>query len=140
MQPPKKFYVYIVANHQPSHILYVGFTGDLNRHIWEHRNQLASGIASRCDNAHLVYYETFPCLDAAIAREKEIKAWSRSKKVKLVESANPHWRDLAADWQNTYTPKTNCAEVNPPPFGTEQAPRREGKCSNSQDDASEKTA
>src|ERR1700720_2020900 len=53
----------------------------------------------------LVYYERFFYPDAAISREKEIKGWRRSKKIKLIESMNPRWDDLAKDWENLYKPE-----------------------------------
>jgi putative endonuclease len=97
MRPPRRFYVYIM-------ILYVGITGDLRRRVWQHKNKLAPGFTSRYNLTQLVYYECFVHPDAAIGREKEIKSWRRSKKLQLIEAMNPHWEDLARDWQNTYKP------------------------------------
>ncbi len=70
----------------------------------EHKNKLVPGFTSRCNLTRLVYYQCFFYPDAAINREKEIKGWRRSKKIKLIESMNPHWHDLAEQWQDVYKP------------------------------------
>jgi putative endonuclease len=85
-------------------VLYVGITGNLQHRVWQHKNNLAPGFTSRYNLTRLVYCECFIYPDAAIAREKEIKGWRRRKKIKLVESTNPLWDDLAKDWQNVYKP------------------------------------
>jgi putative endonuclease len=100
----KLFFVYIKTNGPLPAVLYVGVTSDLRRRVWEHKNKLHSGFTSRYNLNRLVYYERFVYPDAAIGREKEIKGWRRSKKIRLVESMNPRWRDLARDWQNMYKP------------------------------------
>ena len=105
MRSTKRFYVYIVTNRPRSHVLYTGITGNLARRAWEHKNKVTPGFTSRYNLTRLVYYECFFYPDAAIAREKEIKGWRRSKKIKLIESMNPHWHDLAADWQNVFRPE-----------------------------------
>ena len=68
------------------------------------QEQARSGITSRYNLTGLVYYERFVYPDAAIAREKEIKGWRRSKKIRLIESMNPHWHDLAESWTDVYKP------------------------------------
>ena len=105
MRAPKKFFVYIMANRPRSHTLYTGVTGNLIRRVFEHKNKLTSGFASRYNLTRLVYCEMFVYPDAAIAREKEIKGWVRRKKIKLIESMNPHWHDLAENWYDVYKPK-----------------------------------
>ena len=87
--------------------LYAGITNDLVRRAWEHKNKVNEGFTSRYNLTRLVYFETFFYPDAAIAREKEIKGWRRSKKIKLIESMNPHWDDLAERWQDLYKPDSN---------------------------------
>ena len=77
---------------QRSHVLYIGITGNLTRRVWEHKNKFAPGFTSRYNLNRLVYCELFYYPNAAITREKEIKGWRRSKKIKLIESMNPHWR------------------------------------------------
>ena len=78
--------------------LYTGVTADLNKRVFEHKNNLIDGFTSKYKCHRLVYFETFNNVVDAIAREKEIKGWRREKKTKLVESLNPEWKDLAADW------------------------------------------
>jgi putative endonuclease len=104
MRKPKQFYVYIMTNNPRSHVLYTGITSDLARRVFEHKSKLSRGFTSRYNLTRLVYCETFNYPGDAIAREKQIKGWIRSKKIKLVESINPHWHDLAADWEDLYKP------------------------------------
>jgi putative endonuclease len=104
MRPPKQFHVYIMTNNPRSPVLYVGITGNLPHRVWQHKNRLTPGFTSRYNITQLVYYELFFYPDTAINREKEIKGWRRSKKIKLIESMNPRWEDLAKDWKNVYKP------------------------------------
>lgn len=90
----RTYAVYILSN--TSRMLYIGVTGDLDRRIWEHKKKLIYGFTSRYNIHSLVYLELFGNINAAIAREKELKRWGRSKKVELVRSKNPNWIDLAA--------------------------------------------
>ncbi len=91
------YYVYIVAS--PSRTLYVGVTNDLERRIWQHRNKTLGGFTAKYDVTRLVWFEWHTMIENAIAREKQIKGWSRAKKVALVEVENPKWRDLSRDWE-----------------------------------------
>jgi len=68
------------------------------RRVWQHKNNLGGFFTSKYQRYRLVYFEQFVNIEEAIAREKEIKGWRREKKNKLVESINPEWKDLAADW------------------------------------------
>src|SRR6202161_3119460 len=104
MRPAKQFHVYIMTNRPRSHVLYTGITGNLSRRVFQHKNKLVPGFTSRYNLTRLVYYECFVYPDAAIAREKEIKGWRRSKKIRLIESMNPLWDDLAAQWSDVYKP------------------------------------
>jgi len=104
MQPSKRFHVYIMTNGPLPAVLYTGITGDLRQRVWQHKHKLVEGFTSRYNLTSLVYYEEFVYPDAAIAREKEIKGWRRSKKIRLVESMNPRWEDLAREWQEMYRP------------------------------------
>lgn len=104
VREPKRFWVYIMTNRSRSHVLYTGVTGKLTRRVFQHKNKLVPGFTSRYNLTRLVYYESFVYPDAAIAREKEIKAWRRSKKIRLIESTNPHWYDLAESWADVYRP------------------------------------
>ena len=128
MPSPKQFFVYIMTNGPKSAVLYTGITGNLPRRVWQHKNKLIPGFTSRYNLTELVYYERFVYPDAAIQREKEIKGWRRSKKIKLVESMNPRWDDLAKDWGNVYKPglDKNRREI-PRPAG-ENAGLRDDSC------------
>jgi len=90
-----QYHTYILASH--SKRLYTGMTNDLVKRLWEHRTS-TTGFVARYRTVRLVYYETHPNPINAIAREKQIKGWLRSKKVALIETANPLWEDLAAGW------------------------------------------
>ena len=92
----KQYYVYIMTNH--SGTLYTGMTNDLRRRVWQHKQKLVAGFTKRYNITRLVYYEESADVKAAIAREKQIKGWLRKKKIALIESANPGWKDLSADW------------------------------------------
>ena len=92
----KQFYVYIMASR--SGVLYVGMTNDLERRVAEHKDKLTPGFTATYNVNLLVFFETFPTALQAIEAEKKIKGWRREKKVKLVESNNPTWRDLSEDW------------------------------------------
>jgi len=81
-----------------SRVLYVGVTNDLQRRVEQHKQKLVEGFSARYNITRLVYYEVTNNVHAALAREKEIKGWRRSKKVALIESVNPAWRDLSDDW------------------------------------------
>ena len=81
----KQYYVYILTS--PSGTLYTGITNNLQRRVYEHNNV-----------TRLVYFEVFPNPRDAIAREKQIKSWRRSKKIDLIESMNPKWKDLSKEW------------------------------------------
>ena len=85
--------VYILASR--SRGLYTGVTNNLERRIIEHRQELIPGFTSRYRIFRLVHFEVFNDVRAAIAREKEIKGWRREKKIRLIESHNSTWADLA---------------------------------------------
>ena len=78
--------------------LYTGITDNLDRRIYEHKQHLIPGFTSKYDCTRLVYLEDYSEARCAIAREKQIKGWLRSKKIALIESMNPHWNDLAQTW------------------------------------------
>jgi putative endonuclease len=83
------------------HTIYTGVTNDLQRRVWQHKNKLAPGFASRYNCTMLVYYEVTEDIRAAIEREKQIKGWKRTKKTELIRSQNPEWRDLSPEWTTT---------------------------------------
>jgi putative endonuclease len=88
--------VYILAS-QRNGTLYTGVTSDLPKRVSEHREALKPGFATKYAVNRLVYFELFDDMTSAIAREKQIKGGSRSKKLKLIEELNPQWRDLFED-------------------------------------------
>ena len=92
----KQYYVYIMANE--ARMLYVGVTNGLQRRVFQHKQKLIPGHTARHSLTRLVYYETTGDIKSAIAREKQIKGWLRAKKVALIESVNPDWKDLSAEW------------------------------------------
>lgn len=91
-----QYYVYIMTNR--SKTLYTGVTNDLNRRVSEHKNKLIEGFTSKYNINKLVYFEETPDISSAIAREKQIKGWLRRKKIELIESMNPEWKDLSDEW------------------------------------------
>jgi putative endonuclease len=88
----RTFFVYIMAS--KSGVLYTGVTNDLERRVAEHKDGSLPGFTKRYHVTRLVYFEQFGRADEAITREKQIKAWSRKKKLALVQTLNPKWRDL----------------------------------------------
>ena len=91
------FFVYILSNWDDS-VLYVGVTSNLPKRLYEHRNHLVFGFTSKYNVHKLVYYENTTDAYSAISREKQLKGWSRAKKNRLIESMNPEWKDLSANW------------------------------------------
>lgn len=89
------YFVYIMTNR--SRTLYTGVTNNLERRVREHRSKLVPGFTQRYNITRLVYWEEYRDVRDAIAREKEIKGWLRSKKIALIESVNHHWDDLGND-------------------------------------------
>ena len=90
----KRYYVYMATN--ASRTLYVGMTNDLPRRVAEHQVKTYGGFTARYNIGQLVYFEETADVREAIAREKQIKRWSRRKKIALIESLNPTWADLAS--------------------------------------------
>jgi putative endonuclease len=97
----RQYYVYIMTNY--AHTLYTGVTNDLERRVYEHKKKLVTGFTSRYGLTSLVYYEFTEDVESAILREKQIKGWLRSKKVALIESMNPEWKDLSEDWLDCHS-------------------------------------
>jgi putative endonuclease len=87
-----QFWVYILSNR--SHILYIGVTNSLRRRILEHRKQTPDTFTTRYKITRLVYFESYHYINNAIAREKELKHWTRAQKIALIESTNPTWEEL----------------------------------------------
>ena len=87
------YFVYVLAS-QIGGTLYIGVTNDLLRRISEHREGIGAGVTSRYGVHRLVYYEPFDDVEQAILREKQLKRWNRSWKIRLIEEQNPHLHDL----------------------------------------------
>ena len=89
----KVFYVYIITNYKKT-TLYTGLTNDMHRRLNEHYQGLIDGFSRQYKCKYLIYYESFPYINDAIAREKQIKKYRRSKKEKLIHQFNPEWKFL----------------------------------------------
>jgi putative endonuclease len=94
----KTYHAYIMAS--ASRVLYIGVTCDLLRRVMEHKEMRVPGFTARYRVKELVYFEAFGDIRIAIAREKQIKGWLRARKIALIESFNPLWRDLAMELQS----------------------------------------
>jgi len=87
------YYVYILTN--ASHkVLYTGITNDLERRCYEHKHKLVKGFTQKYNVNKLIYFEIFEDIDLAISREKQIKGYSRAKKVALIDQLNKNWDEL----------------------------------------------
>jgi putative endonuclease len=92
------YYVYILAS--ASRVLYTGVTNDVQRRVREHQERRVPGFTQKYNVTQLMHFEVFSDVRLAIAREKQIKAWTRAKRVALIESKNPHWKDLSEVWSS----------------------------------------
>jgi putative endonuclease len=93
----KEYFVYLLTN-TFHNVLYIGFTNNIRRRIYEHKRKLVYGFTSKYNCTKLLWFEQFKDVNLAIAREKQLKTWERSWKNNLIEKLNPEWRDLAANW------------------------------------------
>ena len=89
-------FAYIMASR--SGVLYIGVTSNIEDRVREHREGAYDGFTKKYQCHRLVYYEVYDYVEAAIGREKELKGWSRAKKIALIESTNPRWEDLSEPW------------------------------------------
>jgi putative endonuclease len=92
----KTYYVYIMNS--PTGTLYTGMTSNLMRRVYEHKRKLRAGFTKKYNVTRLAYYEETSDVQTALAREKEIKKWRRSKKIALIKTMNPKWQDLSEEW------------------------------------------
>ena len=90
------YYVYIMASW--TRVIYTGVTNDLEVRLYQHRTANDNSFASQYRTRRLVYFEHYTRIDDAIAREKQLKGWRRDRKIGLIESMNPDWKDLSEDW------------------------------------------
>jgi len=89
----KQFYIYILASRKNG-TLYIGVTSHLVKRIYEHKNDMVEGFTQKYSVHNLVYYEVAGSADVAIIREKQLKAWKRAWKIRLIEKNNSEWKDL----------------------------------------------
>ena len=89
----KNYFVYIMANRKNG-ALYTGMTNDLQRRVYEHKNDINQGFTKRFKIHKLVYFEVTNDVNAALATEKRLKKWRRNWKLALIEKTNPGWKDL----------------------------------------------
>jgi putative endonuclease len=90
------YYVYILTN-PTNTVLYTGVTNNLIRRIYEHKNKVVQGFTSKYNVNKLVYYDDTNEVMSAIEREKQIKGWTRKKKINLINNFNPNWIDLYSE-------------------------------------------
>lgn len=88
----KNYYIYLLAS-QKNRTLYTGFTSDLAKRIWEHKNKVVGGFTAKYNVTKLVYYEECNDVNSAMKRESQLKRW-RQWKLALIEKNNPNWEDL----------------------------------------------
>ena len=91
------FYIYILTNKNHP-VLYTGFTDNLDRRVFEHKNQLVSGFSSKYNCNKLVYFEEFIEKDEALHREGQLKRYRKSWKENLINERNPQWEDLYGNY------------------------------------------
>jgi len=96
------YYTYIVASR--TRVLYIGVTGDIERRMTEHKSGVIGGFTALYRCKRLVWFERYSSPSAAIAREKQLKGWIRTKKLALIQRHNPAWIDLSEDWGRPIPP------------------------------------
>ncbi len=89
------FFVYIMSTVN-NKVIYVGFSNDIKRRVYEHQSHLNFGFTWRYNICKLVYYEPFKYVDEAIKREKQLKRWNRDWKDNLINKSNPGWNDITS--------------------------------------------
>ena len=92
----KNYYIHIMTSQYG--ILYIGMTNDIKKRVYQHKNHLTPGFTEKYNIDKLLYVETMSDAVSAINREKQLKKWRREKKVALVDSQNPDWKDLSEGW------------------------------------------
>lgn len=90
------YYIYILASKRNG-TLYIGVTSDLKRRIYEHKEKLIAGFTKKYNVTMLVWYESTEDVESAIRKEKQLKAWRRTWKIRLIEENNKEWKDLYFD-------------------------------------------
>jgi putative endonuclease len=95
MKMKNQYYVYIMTN--KSGTLYTGMTNNIKQRVFAHKHKLVEGFTKKYNIDRLLYIESFGDVNSAIAREKTIKGWLRTKKLELIKTTNPDWKDLSED-------------------------------------------
>jgi putative endonuclease len=93
----RQYYVYILSSF--TRTLYIGVTNNLQRRLFEHQRKQVPGFTAKYNVNRLVHYEAFSNVWDALAREKQLKSWSRRRKEQLIESTNPQWEDVSVQWK-----------------------------------------
>src|SRR5271156_3249117 len=96
MRDPRYYCVYIMGS--PTGTLYIGVSGNLHKRVFQHKFHHYEGFTARYEVVRLLYFESYDDVHKALAREKQLKGWSRAKKIVLFERRNPQWKDLASEW------------------------------------------
>ena len=86
--------IYILSSASNT-VLYIGVTSELKKRVWQHKQKIVEGFTQKYNVSKLVYFESHPTMESAIAREKQLKKWSRIKKEKLIDTTNPNRLDLS---------------------------------------------
>lgn len=95
------YYVYILTN-KGNTVIYIGVTNNIQDRVWQHKKGINEGFTKKYGCNKLVYYEEYQFIQDAIAREKQLKAGSRQKKIDLVNAENSEWQDLAEGWYDEW--------------------------------------
>lgn len=120
----KSYFVYIMASFK--RVLYIGVTSALQHRVWQHQHEVFdSGFTKRYRAHRLVYFEQYSHIVTAITREKRLKRWTRAKKIALISTSNPKWKDLSLAWGKEFalrpqspgvTRDTTAAKLSDPSF------------------------
>ena len=100
---PKTYYVYIMASYR--RVLYIGITSHIEIRVRQHKRHAFGGFTAKYNVTNLIYFERYGSAGKAIRREKELKSGRREKKIELIQSSNPKWRDLSYGWYQVVRPK-----------------------------------
>ena len=104
----KSYFVYITSSQR--RVLYIGVTSKHERRVFQHKAHFFGGFTAKYNVSNLVYFERYSNVYRAIGREKELKGWLRKKKLSLIESTNPNWKDLSYGWYQ----KISMPQLEPP--------------------------
>jgi putative endonuclease len=96
MRDPRYYCLYIMASLTGT--FYIGVSGNLHKRVFQHKFHHYEGFTARYEVVRLLYFESYDDVHKALAREKQLKGWSRAKKIALFERRNPQWKDLASEW------------------------------------------